>query len=135
MSGPLDSRYSSTNFLNLFTDPYVKIYLLYQSQKVEKKKTSIRMRDLNPTFNESFQFTVPRGKLKDSGLHIVVNDYDKWGKNELIGEIILSSRSGTQEIKHWNETLYKQNQMVSEWHALKKIKERFQRTSSSTKPP
>lgn len=103
---------------------------------MEKKKTVIHMRDLNPTFNETFAFTVPRAKIKHSGLHIIVNDYDKWGKNELIGEIILSSRSGTQEIKHWNETLYKQNQMVSEWHALKKIKDtRYQRTSSSTKPP
>lgn len=94
------------------------------------------MKDLNPTFNESFQFIVPRDKVKDSGLHIIVNDYDKWGKNELIGELVLSSRSGTQEIKHWNETLYKQNLMASEWHALKKLKEnRYHRTSSSTKPP
>ena len=94
------------------------------------------MKDLNPSFNETFQFVVPRAKIKDSGLHIVVNDFDRWRTNELIGEIILSSRSGTQEIKHWNETLYKQNQIVSEWHALKRIKEsRFQRTSSSTKPP
>ena len=83
------------------------------------------MRDLNPTFNESFQFTIPRAKLKESGLHLVVMDYDKWGKNELIGELILSSRSGTQEIKQWNETMYKTKQMVSEWHALKKIKKKI----------
>lgn len=93
------------------------------------------MKDLNPTFNESFQFAIPRNKLKDSGLHIVVMDYDKWGSNDLIGELVLSSRSGTQEIRHWNEALYKQKQMVSEWHALKKIKSsRTHRTSSSTKP-
>lgn len=90
------------------------------------------MRDLNPTFNESFRFTVPRNRIRDSALHIVVMDYDKWGKNELIGELLLSSRSGTQEIKHWNEALYKQKQMTTEWHALKKIKaSRMQRTSSS----
>ncbi|XP_067950638.1 synaptotagmin-7-like isoform X2 [Watersipora subatra] len=121
--------------INGLSDPYVKIHLLYQNQRIEKRKTEIHMKDLNPTFNESFEFIVERSRIKDSGLHIIVNDYDKWGKNELIGEIILSSRSGTQEIKHWNETLYKQNQIVSEWHALKKIKEsRFHRTSSSTKP-
>lgn len=95
---------------------------MYQGQRIEKKKTTVRMRDLNPTFNETFQFIIPRSKLKESGLHIIVMDFDKWGKNELIGELILSSRSGTQEIRHWNESMYKPNQMVSNWHALRKIK-------------
>lgn len=91
------------------------------------------MKDLDPVYNESFEFTIPRAKVKDSGLHIRVMDFDRWAKNELIGEIILSSRSGAREIKHWNEAVYKQNQMVPEWHPLKKIKpSRMQKTSTST---
>jgi len=122
--------------VNIFLDPYVKVYLLYQCQRIEKKKTQIIFKDLNPVYEESLTFSVTRDKIKDSGIHVVVNDYDKWGANELIGELVLSSRSGTQEIKHWNETVYRPNQTVSEWHALKKLKEsRYLRTSSSTKPP
>ncbi len=45
--------------LQLFPDPYVKIYLLYNGQRVAKKKTHVKKRTLNPVFNESFVFDLP----------------------------------------------------------------------------
>ena len=47
-------------FLNcILPDPYVKIYLLYNGQRIAKKKTHVKKRTLNPVFNESFLFDVP----------------------------------------------------------------------------
>lgn len=40
-------------------DPYVKIYLLYNGQRIAKKKTHIKKRTLSPVFNESFAFDIP----------------------------------------------------------------------------
>ena len=47
-----------------FSDPYVKIYLLFNKQRITKKKTHIKKRTLNPVFNESFVFDLP--KTQDS---------------------------------------------------------------------
>ena len=52
--------------LKCFTDPYVKIYLLFNKQRITKKKTHIKKRTLNPVFNESFVFDLP--KTQDSSL-------------------------------------------------------------------
>lgn len=40
-------------------DPYVKIYLLYNGQRIAKKKTHVKKRTLSPVFNESFAFDIP----------------------------------------------------------------------------
>ncbi|KAG8225387.1 hypothetical protein J437_LFUL016812 [Ladona fulva] len=40
-------------------DPYVKIYLVYNGQRIAKKKTHVKKRTLNPVFNESFGFDIP----------------------------------------------------------------------------
>lgn len=40
-------------------DPYVKIYLLCNGQRIAKKKTHVKKRTLNPVFNESFAFDIP----------------------------------------------------------------------------
>ena len=48
------------------SDPYVKIYLLFNKQRITKKKTHIKKRTLNPVFNESFVFDLP--KTQDSSL-------------------------------------------------------------------
>lgn len=44
-------------------DPYVKIYLLYNSQRIAKKKTHVKKRTLSPVFNESFAFDIPAAEV------------------------------------------------------------------------
>ena len=57
-------------------DPYVKIYLMYNGQRISKKKTHVKKRTLNPVFNESFVFDLPRN---ESGLGKVI--YHIWLSN------------------------------------------------------
>lgn len=68
-------------------DPYVKIYLLYNGQRVAKKKTHVKKRTLNPVFNESFVFDVPQAVgqegLQNVSLEFMLLDWDRVTKNEV----------------------------------------------------
>lgn len=48
----------------LFLDPYVKIYLMMQNKRLEKKKTTIKMKTLNPYYNENFTYDVTPEKMQ-----------------------------------------------------------------------
>ena len=67
------------------SDPYVKIYLVNNGQRVAKKKTHVKKRTLNPVFNESFVFDLPANatNLDDISLEFLVLDWDRVTKNEV----------------------------------------------------
>ncbi|CAH1799974.1 unnamed protein product, partial [Owenia fusiformis] len=102
-----------------YSDPYVKLWLMYQGKKIEKKKTEIKMRNLNPVYNESFIFQVPYEKIRETTIHISVYDWDRMSRNDLIGQFVLGSKSGPMEVKHWNDMLSKPRQQVAQWHILR----------------
>lgn len=66
-------------------DPYVKIYLLYNQQRIAKKKTHVKKRTLSPVFNESFVFEIPNGAdgLNNVSLEFMLLDWDRVTKNEV----------------------------------------------------
>lgn len=67
-------------------DPYVKIYLLYNGQRIAKKKTHVKKRTLSPVFNESFVFDIPangEGSLEQVSLEFLLLDWDRVTKNEV----------------------------------------------------
>lgn len=70
---------------SIFADPYVKIYLVHNSQRVAKKKTHVKKRTLNPVFNESFVFDLPASatSLDSISLEFLVLDWDRVTKNEV----------------------------------------------------
>lgn len=69
----------------MLADPYVKIWLVQNNKKIEKKKTTVKRVTLNPVFNESFLFIVSADKIRDAALLISAMDYDRVGRNDLIG--------------------------------------------------
>uniref|UniRef100_A0A452H299 C2 domain-containing protein n=1 Tax=Gopherus agassizii TaxID=38772 RepID=A0A452H299_9SAUR len=93
------------------SDPFVKIYLL-----VEKKKTVVMKRCLNPVFNESFIFDIPTEKLRETTIIITVMDKDRLSRNDVIGKIYLSWKSGPGEVKHWKDMIAHPRQAVAQWH-------------------
>ena len=73
--------------LLIIPDPYVKIYLLYNDQRIAKKKTHVKKRTLNPVFNESFVFELPHlgdDGLKHVSLEFMLLDWDRVTKNEVM---------------------------------------------------
>ena len=78
---------------NSLLDPYVKIYLLYNDQRIAKKKTHVKKRTLNPVFNESFVFELPHLEegLKHISLEFMLLDWDRVTKNEVIVSPIMAN--------------------------------------------
>ncbi|KAI5607801.1 synaptotagmin-7 [Silurus asotus] len=101
------------------SDPYVKVWLMHKDKRVEKKKTVVMKRCLNPVFNESFPFDVPAHVLRETTIVITVMDKDRLSRNDVIGKIYLSWKSGPAEVKHWKDMMGHPRTAVAQWHALK----------------
>ena len=69
----------------------MKIYLLYNNQRISKKKTHVKKRTLNPVFNESFVFDLPRSEagLAKVQLEFMLLDWDRVTKNEVEIELVV----------------------------------------------
>ncbi|XP_014670834.1 PREDICTED: synaptotagmin-4-like isoform X2 [Priapulus caudatus] len=100
-------------------DPYVKIYLLYNGQRIAKKKTHVKKRTLNPVFNESFLFDVPNEGLENLSLEMLVLDWDRVTTNEVIGRLEVGAKSTGNALRHWNEVCNSPRRQIAEWHRLK----------------
>uniref|UniRef100_A0A1B6CR94 C2 domain-containing protein n=1 Tax=Clastoptera arizonana TaxID=38151 RepID=A0A1B6CR94_9HEMI len=103
-------------------DPYVKMYLLYNGQRIAKKKTHVKKRTLNPVFNESFVFEIPIGNegLDNVNLEFLLLDWDRVTKNEVIGRLELGGTKSTgSALHHWNEVCNSPRRQIAEWHKLR----------------
>ena len=92
---------------------------MHDGKKVEKKKTVVKEKTLNPVFDDTIMFTVPYERIRQTTLVVSVMDYDRMGRNEPIGQIVLGSKSAPMEVKHWNEMFGKTRTPVVKWHVLK----------------
>ncbi|CAI2353664.1 unnamed protein product [Caenorhabditis sp. 36 PRJEB53466] len=100
------------------SDPYVKIYLMMGTKRLEKKKTTIKMKTLNPYYNESFSFDVTPEKMMRVHLHVTVSDYDRVGSNERIGQVMIGTCATGVALKQWNDMLATPRRSVAQWHTL-----------------
>ncbi|KAG5669632.1 hypothetical protein PVAND_017516 [Polypedilum vanderplanki] len=67
------------------SDPYVRVTLL--PDKKHRLETKIKRRTLNPRWNETFYFEgFPVQKLQSRILHLHVFDYDRFSRDDSIGE-------------------------------------------------
>ncbi|XP_059097523.1 synaptotagmin 1-like isoform X3 [Tigriopus californicus] len=102
------------------SDPYVKIKLLDNKGKRigKKKKTSVKMCNLNPYYNESFVFIVEQEMLRRVNLELTVSDYDRIGTSDPIGRVSLGYNRKGAELKHWKEMVENPRRPVIHWHVL-----------------
>jgi len=105
------------------SDPYVKIKLLDRKGKRigKKKKTSVKMGNLNPYYNESFVFIVEQEQLRRVSLELVVADYDRIGSSDPIGKVECGYNRKGLELKHWKEMVENPRRPIVHWHVLKEI--------------
>lgn len=49
---------------------------------------------------------------------VTVLDYDKIGKNDAIGKVLLGSNSAGAEQRHWLDMLANPRRPIAQWHSL-----------------
>ena len=96
---------------NGYSNPYIKTYLLPDKVKHTKQKTSVKRKTLDPIYNETLtvrrlqpqltpltfigivlyfaQYTLSKPELKSRTLSLSVWDWDRFGRNQFLGEIYL----------------------------------------------
>uniref|UniRef100_A0A8C4RUQ4 Synaptotagmin VIIb n=1 Tax=Erpetoichthys calabaricus TaxID=27687 RepID=A0A8C4RUQ4_ERPCA len=100
---------ANTITVNIIKARNLKNYLFFLVMK----------RCLNPVFNESFPFDIPTERLRETTIIITVMDKDRLSRNDVIGKIYLSWKSGPGEVKHWKDMIARPRQAVAQWHQLK----------------
>ncbi|XP_078093246.1 synaptotagmin-like protein 1 [Mustelus asterias] len=81
------------------SDPYVKSYLLPDKSSRSKRKTSVKKKTLNPTFNEWLKYKLEKDELKSRTLNLSVWHSDHFGRNLFLGEV-----ETPLEIWDWSNT-------------------------------
>lgn len=103
-------------------DPYVKIRLYHGRKVIDKWKTSIKRKTLIPVFNESFEFDIPGISIEEISMEILMMDYDRFSKDDVVGIIHLGLGSeGEQEQRHWKDMINGSPQVISQWHTIKSL--------------
>lgn len=49
---------------------------------------------------------------------VTVLDYDKIGKNDAIGKVLLGSNGAGTEHRHWSDMLANPRRPIAQWHSL-----------------
>ena len=69
------------------SDPYVKLQLLPEKQ--HKVKTRVLRKTLDPVYDEDFTFYgINPNQLQATTLHFVVLSFDRYSRDDVIGEVI-----------------------------------------------
>ncbi|CAM4552431.1 unnamed protein product [Leuciscus chuanchicus] len=71
------------------SDPYVKSYLIPDSANLGKRKTAVKKKTLNPTYNEILRYRVRMEYLMSQVLNLSAWHNDTFGRNSFLGEIEL----------------------------------------------
>ncbi|KAK9521010.1 hypothetical protein VZT92_020855 [Zoarces viviparus] len=69
------------------SDPYVKSYLVPDRANLGKRKTSVKKKTRNPTFNEILRYRVRMEYLRTQTLILSVWHHDTFGRNSFLGEV------------------------------------------------
>ncbi|XP_046395716.1 uncharacterized protein LOC124162979 [Ischnura elegans] len=87
-----------------FNDPYVRLRLVPEVDS-RKRQTTIHRGDPNPFFDEHFKFPVAHDQLQDKNLVLQVFDYDRYSRNDVVGEVCMSMEEFdvTSSIEVWGE--------------------------------
>ncbi|KAJ8377307.1 hypothetical protein AAFF_G00261560 [Aldrovandia affinis] len=79
---------SATDGQSLTSDPYIKLTIL--PEKKHRVKTRVLRKTLDPAFDETFTFYgIPYGRVPELALHFVVLSFDRFSRDEVIGETLV----------------------------------------------
>ncbi|XP_023245465.1 uncharacterized protein LOC106637445 [Copidosoma floridanum] len=105
-------------------DFFVKVYLLQQGKKLNKKRTTIKRGEKSPIFNEAIIFSVPSHALQNVQLRLTVaevsGDLSASTKAYSVGHVIVGATTNGRSLAHWRQMLTMLRRPVPMWHPLRK---------------
>ncbi|CAF0744227.1 unnamed protein product [Rotaria sordida] len=138
--GIIEARNLKALSMHLEADPVVRLTLqLGQTDKVKRKKTSVKRNTLNPKWNEELSFNIPGVSLAESCLEIGVYHHDLIAPDEPLGFLRFENTTPIgnaniaqhSEIIHWCEVI-NGGQRAACWHLLRKAARIVPPSSSSS---
>ncbi len=97
--------------------------MLYNGQKLAKKKTHVKKRTLTPVYNESFVFDLPTSdpsSLEEVSFEFMIMDWDRVTKNEVMGRTLVGSAAKSPTGRaHWDQVCKNPRRQFAEWHRLR----------------
>uniref|UniRef100_A0AC35FS78 C2 domain-containing protein n=1 Tax=Panagrolaimus sp. PS1159 TaxID=55785 RepID=A0AC35FS78_9BILA len=79
------------------SDPYVRCEQIYQRKRIKLRKTSIKRANLNPVYHECLEFDLALNQIDETNILIQVMDWDRIGRDDLLGCCVLGKESPTKE--------------------------------------
>lgn len=137
MIGKLHVQIKSANGLpNMdtlgFTDGFVKFFLLPNKSSKGQRKTKVVKNDLNPVWDETFEYSKVNVEELSSkqALEVTVWDYDLMSSNDFVGGIRIGPTpkpgqtkawldSTLEEASHWEEMLACPGEWIERCHTLR----------------
>lgn len=101
---------------------FVKVYLMQQNKKINKKKTTSKKGEKCPIFNEAMMFSVPAHTLNTIQMRLTVAEVpiEENLKAVPIGHVIVGGQASGRSLSHWNQMLATLRKPVAMWHSLRK---------------
>ncbi|KAE9555622.1 hypothetical protein FO519_001200 [Halicephalobus sp. NKZ332] len=79
------------------SDPYVRCEQIFQRKRIKLRKTSIKRANLNPVYHECLEFDLDPKHIDETNMLIQVMDWDRIGRDDLLGCCVLGKESPTKE--------------------------------------
>ncbi|XP_059169416.1 synaptotagmin-5-like [Physella acuta] len=99
---------------------YIKVTLMFDGRPLKKSKTTGKLHDMNPVFNETFVFDVPAYQLDKIYFSIAVIgvDKDKEDGRHLLGRLYIGVNFDSDARAQWLEMVNNARKQVACWHKL-----------------
>ena len=70
---------------------------IFVNQRIKLRKTSIKRANLNPVYHECLEFDLDPKQIDETNMLIQVMDWDRIGRDDLLGCCVLGKESPTKE--------------------------------------
>ena len=118
----------------MLADPYVKVNMMQQDQRLLKWKTAVKKNTLMAVFYESTRFDVSVVDIRRIHFDVLIMDHDRIRRNSILGLVRLGYDVGhTSGEKQWQQALNNPNQMFSTWHCIRPIEKGKLRSPSRSR--
>ncbi|EPB79448.1 C2 domain protein [Ancylostoma ceylanicum] len=126
------------------SDPYVKVEQVYRGKRVKLRKSTCKRANLNPVYHETLEYDLPLNQVAETNFLVQVMDWDRIGKDDLLGCCVLGKDSPTVEGRTQWENCFlslahtevhgQKRKPVGQWHSiLSEVPEQFRNIPKAKK--